>query len=305
MLRQASSLLFRLPGTVEVLQQQAGALSWAASSLQGSASSAAQQDYSTLTGRLISALDAVSSAGHSASSSSSSSGLAATPAHGLQQRREMSLRYARNLEPSKNQYARRNDVVQFQGGLTDYLIKVVPSFIKFGVNSPSSSREDNETTLYTSPEHLQPLTRFLRDHVNTQFKCLIDITAVDFPERASRFEVVYHLLSPRWNNRIRIKVCCDEVTAVPSLVPIFPAADWFEREVWDMFGVFFSGHPDLRRILTDYGFQGHPLRKDFPLTGFTEVRYDYGKKRVVSEPLELSQEFRYFDFNSPWSELDR
>jgi NADH dehydrogenase (ubiquinone) Fe-S protein 3 len=302
MLRQAGSLLLRLPGTAEVLQQQAGALALAVNSLQATVSIAAQQSFTTLTGRSSSSIEAASSTAQAGSSSTS---LAGTPAHGFDQRREMSLRYARNLEPSKSQYARRNDVVQFQGGLTDYLIKVVPSFIKFGVNGPASSREDNETTLYTSPEHLLPLTRFLRDHVNTQFKCLIDITAVDFPERASRFEVVYHLLSPRWNNRIRIKVCCDEVTAVPSMVNIYPAADWFEREVWDMFGVFFSGHPDLRRILTDYGFQGHPLRKDFPLTGYTEVRYDYSKKRVVSEPLELTQEFRYFDFNSPWSELDR
>ncbi|GFR51793.1 hypothetical protein Agub_g14252, partial [Astrephomene gubernaculifera] len=142
-------------------------------------------------------------------------------------------------------------------------------------------------------------------HVNTQFKCLLDVTAVDFPEREARFEVVYHLLSPRWNNRIRVKVCVDEVTAVPTVSKLFNTANWFERETWDMFGVFFSGHPDLRRILSDYGFTGHPLRKDFPLSGYMEVRYDYGKKRVVSEPLELTQEFRYFDFNSPWETLNR
>jgi NADH dehydrogenase (ubiquinone) Fe-S protein 3 len=204
-----------------------------------------------------------------------------------------------------------------------------------------------EPTVYTTPEHLIPLLYFLRDHVNLQFKSMIDITAVDFPERKARFEVVYHLLSPRWNNRIRIKVPVDELTPIPSSVPVFNSSNWFEREVWDMFGVFFSGHPDLRRILTgtklsscmhanlwrfylilfkchlmhsycrsfcncnfvlyfvDYGFTGFPLRKDFPLTGYTEVRYDYSKKRVVSEPLELTQEFRYFDFSSPWDTLPR
>jgi NADH/F420H2 dehydrogenase subunit C len=218
----------------------------------------------------------------------------------------MSLRYARDLAKPKQTYAPRNDVVAFHGQLSDYLIKVVPSWIKFAVAGPGQSTDKyQEPTIYTTPDYIVPLSRFLRDHVNTQFKCLIDITAVDFPERAARFEVVYHLLSPRWNNRIRVKVCCDEVTAVPSITPVYPAADWFERETWDMFGVFFSGHPDLRRILTDYGFQGHPLRKDFPITGYTEVRYDYSKKRVVSEPLELSQEFRYFDFTSPWDTLTR
>jgi len=216
----------------------------------------------------------------------------------------MSLRYARKMEGVKYNY--RNDVVEFHGGLTDYLIKVVPKWIKFGVNGPAASNNTyNEPILYTTPEHLAPLCRFLRDHVNTQFKCLIDITAVDFPERPARFEVVYILLSPRWNNRIRIKVLTDEVTPVPSTVNIWPASNWFERETWDMFGVFFSGHPDLRRILTDYGFTGHPLRKDFPLSGYTEVRYDFGKKRVVSEPIELTQEFRYFDFSSPWDTLPR
>lgn len=157
-----------------------------------------------------------------------------------------------------------------------------------------------------SDQAVVPCTpRFLRDHVNTQYKCMIDITAVDFPERPKRFEVVYHFLSPRWNNRIRIKVCVDELTPVPSICSVYKAANWFERETWDMFGVFFSDHPDLRRILTDYGFTGHPLRKDFPLTGFTEMRYDYSKKRVISEPVELTQEFRYFDFQSPWETLPR
>ncbi|KIZ03326.1 NADH dehydrogenase (ubiquinone) Fe-S protein [Monoraphidium neglectum] len=231
--------------------------------------------------------------------------LTTAPPSALEQRRGFALAIARKLEGRS--YNLRNDVVQGHfDGLADYLIKVVPKWIKFGVAGPPQSNDThNELTVYTTPETLLPLARFLRDHVNTQFKCLIDVTAVDFPERPARFEVVYHLLSPRWNNRIRIKVCVDEVTPVPSICSVYPAANWFERETWDMFGVFFKDHPDMRRILTDYGFTGHPLRKDFPLSGYTEVRYDYAKKRVVSEPLELSQEFRYFDFQSPWDTLPR
>ena len=129
---------------------------------------------------------------------------------------------------------------------------------------------------------------------------LIDICGVDYPARKERFDVVYHLLSPRLNQRIRVKLTTDEVTPVPSVVGVFPAANWFEREAYDMYGILFSGHPDLRRILTDYGFQGHPMRKDFPLTGYVEVRYDEEQKRVVYEPVELTQEFRSFDFESPW-----
>jgi NADH/F420H2 dehydrogenase subunit C len=222
-----------------------------------------------------------------------------------QPRRSMSLAYARKFNDKV--YAHREDAAKIAfGQLSEYLVKVVPGWIKFAVAGPAQSNNTyQEPTIYTSPEHLVPLCRFLRDHVNTQFKCLIDVTAVDFPERGERFEVVYHLLSPRWNNRIRVKVCVDELTPVPTLCKLYPAANWFERETWDMFGVYFSDHPDLRRILTDYGFTGHPLRKDFPLTGYTEVRYDYAKKRVVSEPVELSQEFRYFDFSSPWDTLPR
>eukprot|EP00877_Chromochloris_zofingiensis_P001055 jgi/Chrzof1/10950/Cz05g18120.t1 len=232
--------------------------------------------------------------------------VASTPSSctALDQRRSFSLAYARMLE---RDYNYRNDVVDMYGQLTDYLIKVVPKWIRFGVAGPAQSNTGSyqEPTLYTDPEYIVPLCRFLRDHVNTQYKCMIDITAVDFPERPKRFEVVYHFLSPRWNNRIRIKVCVDELTPVPSICSVYKAANWFERETWDMFGVFFSDHPDLRRILTDYGFTGHPLRKDFPLTGFTEMRYDYSKKRVISEPVELTQEFRYFDFQSPWETLPR
>ena len=239
---------------------------------------------------------------------SGSAAAALPPAAALataEQRRGFALAIARKLEGRV--YNLRNDVVaQHFDGLADYLIKVVPKWIQFAVAGPAQSNDDhNELTLYTTADALLPLMRFLRDHVNTQFKCLIDVTAVDFPERPARFEVVYHLLSPRWNNRLRVKVCVDEVTPVPSVVSVWPAANWFEREAWDMFGVFFKDHPDMRRILTDYGFTGHPLRKDFPLSGYTEVRYDYAKKRVVSEPLELTQEFRYFDFQSPWDTLPR
>ncbi|GAX82540.1 hypothetical protein CEUSTIGMA_g9967.t1 [Chlamydomonas eustigma] len=219
--------------------------------------------------------------------------------------RSMGYAYARKTNNKAHVHHSHN--LEFsQSQLADYLIKTVPKFITMVVQGPAqSSFLYQEPTIYTTPEHLIPLLYFLRDHVNLQFKSMIDITAVDFPERKARFEVVYHLLSPRWNNRIRIKVPVDELTPIPSTVPVFNSSNWFEREVWDMFGVFFSGHPDLRRILTDYGFTGFPLRKDFPLTGYTEVRYDYSKKRVVSEPLELTQEFRYFDFSSPWDTLPR
>ena len=140
----------------------------------------------------------------------------------------------------------------------------------------------------------------LRDDPGCQFEILIDLAGVDYPERAQRFEVVYHLLSPRLNQRIRVKIAADEATQVPSVIPVFPNADWYEREAYDMYGILFSGHPDLRRLLTDYGFQGYPLRKDFPLTGYVEVRYDDEKKRVVYEPVKLTQDFRSFDFESPW-----
>ena len=141
---------------------------------------------------------------------------------------------------------------------------------------------------------------FLKTDPACQFVSLIDITAVDWPGREQRFDVVYHLLSPRLNQRIRVKAPADETTQVPSLIGVYHGADWYERETYDLYGVLFNGHPDLRRILTDYGFEGHPLRKDFPLTGFVEVRYDDELKRVVYEPVRLAQEFRNFDFMSPW-----
>ncbi|GJL89120.1 MAG: NADH-quinone oxidoreductase subunit C [Minwuia thermotolerans] len=141
---------------------------------------------------------------------------------------------------------------------------------------------------------------YLRDNSGCQFKGLMDVTAVDWPARSPRFDVVYHLLSIRLNQRVRVAVKTDEETPVPSVSEVYSVANWFERETWDMYGIMFSGHPDLRRILTDYGFEGHPLRKDFPLTGHVEVRYDDEQKRVIYEPVTLTQEFRRFDFMSPW-----
>ena len=153
-------------------------------------------------------------------------------------------------------------------------------------------------------ENIAKLLVFLRDDVNCQFKQLMDICGVDYPERPQRFEVVYNLLSLVQNNRITVKVMVDDKSSVPSVSKVFSSADWWEREIWDLFGIFFSGHPDLRRILTDYGFDGHPLRKDFPLTGYVEVRYDDAQKRVVYEPVKLTQEYRNFDFLSPWEGMD-
>jgi len=157
-----------------------------------------------------------------------------------------------------------------------------------------------ELTVTVPAEALVGFVRFLRDEPPFAFVSLTDVCGVDWPQRAQRFDVVYHLLSPQQNQRIRVKVMTDEDTPVPSITSVFPGADWFEREAYDLYGIVFTGHPDLRRILTDYGFEGHPLRKDFPLTGFVEVRYDDEQKRVVYEPVRLAQEFRDFDFLSPW-----
>lgn len=147
--------------------------------------------------------------------------------------------------------------------------------------------------------------KFLRDDANCQFMTLLDVCGVDYPDDDERFEIVYHLLSMTHNNRIRVKLRTDEDTPVDSATGLFSAANWWEREIWDMFGVAFNDHPDLRRILTDYGFEGHPLRKDFPLTGYVEIRYDDEQKRIVYEPVKLTQEFRTFDFMSPWEGVQR
>ena len=170
---------------------------------------------------------------------------------------------------------------------------IVSADLKFG-----------ELTLVTTPENVIALLTFLRDDAQCQFINFTDLCGVDWPSRVRRFDVVYHLLSPRQNMRIRVKLEVGEGETVPSATAVFPGADWFEREAYDMYGILFTGHPDLRRILTDYGFDGHPLRKDFPTTGFVEVRYDDEVKRVVYEPVKLKQEFRDFDFLSPWENAE-
>jgi len=157
-----------------------------------------------------------------------------------------------------------------------------------------------ELNVVVDASHIVAALTWLRDDPGCLFNCFIDITATDYPSREKRFDVVYHLLSPRHNRRVRVKAAVGDGEAIASVVDVFPAANWFERETYDLFGVLFSGHPDLRRILTDYGFEGHPLRKDFPMTGFVEVRYDDEEKRVVYEPVKLNQEYRQFDFLSPW-----
>lgn len=164
----------------------------------------------------------------------------------------------------------------------------------------STTIAHDELTLHVAREEIVAVMTFLRDDPRCRFEILIDICGVDWPARTNRFDVVYHLLSPRLNHRIRVKLETDETTPVASVAGLFSVANWFEREAYDMFGILFSGHPDLRRLLTDYGFQGHPMRKDFPLTGYVEVRYDDEQKRVIYEPVELTQEFRSFDFESPW-----
>jgi NADH-quinone oxidoreductase subunit C len=161
-----------------------------------------------------------------------------------------------------------------------------------------------ELTVKVPREQIVPALTYLRDNPQCQFEVLIDLCGVDYPARENRFDVVYHLLSVRQNQRIRVTLETDETTPVPSVVGVFPGANWYEREAYDMYGMPFSGHPDLRRLLTDYGFEGYPLRKDFPLTGYVEVRYDDELKRVVYDKVRLTQEFRNFDFESPWEGVD-
>jgi NADH-quinone oxidoreductase subunit C len=171
--------------------------------------------------------------------------------------------------------------------------------------SPGFEIAHGEAILTLPREAIVRTLTFLRDDGNCLYKMLIDICGVDYPDRAERFEVVYNLLSLKHNRRIRLKVATNEDTPVPSVNSVYSAAGWFEREAWDLYGIFFSDHPDLRRILTDYGFEGHPMRKDFPLTGYVEVRYDTEQKRVVYEPVKLTQAFRSFDFLSPWEGMTR
>ena len=157
-----------------------------------------------------------------------------------------------------------------------------------------------ELTVQIAVENLAETMKVLQGDMQLKFISFIDMCGVDYPSRPRRFDVVYHLMSPTLNQRIRVKAQTDEETPVPSMTDVYPGANWFEREAYDMYGILFTGHPDLRRLLTDYGFEGHPLRKDFPLTGFVEVRYDGETKRVIYEPVHLRQEFRDFDFESPW-----
>ncbi|KAK9466554.1 hypothetical protein V1512DRAFT_247766 [Lipomyces arxii] len=173
-----------------------------------------------------------------------------------------------------------------------YVMTAMPKFVqKFSVWK-------DELTIYIAPSAVVPVLTFLRDHTAAQFKAVMDITAADYPSRTHRFDVVYNLLSVRNNSRIRVKTYASETTPVPSATGLYEGANWYERETYDLFGVYFVDHPDLRRIMTDYGFEGHPLRKDFPLTGYTEIRYDEEKKRIVYEPLELTQAFRNFSVGS-------
>ncbi|MCJ1229688.1 NADH-ubiquinone oxidoreductase 30.4 kDa subunit, mitochondrial [Toensbergia leucococca] len=170
-----------------------------------------------------------------------------------------------------------------------YLLSCLPKYIQ------QFSVWKDELTIYIAPAGVIPVISFLKYHTAAEYTMVADITAVDYPTKSQRFEIVYNLLSVRHNSRIRVKTYADEATPVPSITSLYDGANWYEREVYDLFGVFFVGHPDLRRIMTDYGFDGHPLRKDFPLTGYTEIRYDEEKKRIVVEPLELTQAFRNFE----------
>ena len=176
--------------------------------------------------------------------------------------------------------------------------------LKLGEVVKSHSVSFGELTLVVKREEIVRVLRMLHDDTRTRFISIADIAGADYPGREERFDVVYHLLSPTQNLRIRVKVSTDTQSMVPSATEVFPGAEWYEREAYDMFGILFSGHPDLRRILTDYGFDGHPLRKDFPVSGFVEVRYDEERKRVVYEPVKLAQEFRNFDYLSPWEGTD-
>lgn len=190
----------------------------------------------------------------------------------------------------------RTDVTHKQlSAFGEYVAEILPKYVQ---QVQVTCFDELEVCIH--PDGVIPVLTFLKDHTNAQFKSLADMTAVDVPTRQNRFEVVYNLLSLRFNSRIRVKTYADELTPIESIVSVHKAANWYEREVWDMFGVFFVNHPDLRRILTDYGFEGHPFRKDFPLSGYVELRYDDEVKRVVAEPVELAQEFRKFDLNSPW-----
>ncbi|XP_026463931.1 NADH dehydrogenase [ubiquinone] iron-sulfur protein 3, mitochondrial [Ctenocephalides felis] len=203
---------------------------------------------------------------------------------------------AQELRPT----VRKPDPVQ-KANLTDfgqYVAECLPKYVQ-----KVQLTAGDELEILIVPEGIVPVLQFLKDHHNAQFANLVDIAGMDVPTREYRFEIIYNLLSLRFNSRIRVKTYTDELTPVDSCNDVFKAANWYEREIWDMYGVFFANHPDLRRILTDYGFEGHPFRRDFPLSGYVELRYDDEKKRVVCEPLELAQEFRRFELSAPWEQF--
>ena len=179
-----------------------------------------------------------------------------------------------------------------------YVLKMMPKFVQ-----ETRVMNGRELEILCAPTAILPVLEFLRDHTPLQFKQLVDLCGMDVPKRENRFEVIYNLMSVRHNMRVTVKTYCSELQGVESASVLYDSALWFEREAWDMYGIFFANHPDLRRILTDYGFEGHPFRRDFPLSGFVECRYDDSAKRVVVEPLELAQEFRKFDLSSPWNQL--
>ncbi|CRK99644.1 CLUMA_CG012955, isoform A [Clunio marinus] len=195
---------------------------------------------------------------------------------------------------------RKFDNVQ-RSNLTDfgkYVAECLPKYVQ-----KVQLTAGDELEVLIAPDGVVPVLQFLKDHHQAQFENLVDIAGMDVPSRPYRFEIIYNLLSLRYNSRIRVKTYTDELTPIDSCNDVYKAANWYEREIWDMYGVFFANHPDLRRILTDYGFEGHPQRRDFPLSGYVELRYDDEKKRVVCEPLELAQEFRKFDLEAPWEQF--
>jgi len=188
-----------------------------------------------------------------------------------------------------------------RANLTDFGKYVAENLPKYVQKVQLTAGDELEVLI--APEGVLPVLQFLKDHHQAQFENLVDIAGMDVPSRPHRFEIIYNLLSLRYNSRIRVKTYTDELTPIDSCNEVYKAANWYEREIWDMYGVFFANHPDLRRILTDYGFEGHPQRRDFPLSGYVELRYDDEKKRVVCEPLELAQEFRKFDLDAPWEQF--
>lgn len=193
-----------------------------------------------------------------------------------------------------------NPLLNQQKAFMASVVEMLPGSVSAARIQSGNSPAGGEMVLEVPHDDTVRVMRFLKLHSSCQFKGFVQTTAVDYPERKERFRVVYNLLSTRFNARIRVQTYVDEVTPLESATKIFKGADWFEREVWDMYGVFFHSHPDMRRILTDYGFEGHPQRKDFPLSGYVEVRYDDTEKRVVTEPVEIAQEYRSFDYSTPW-----